>query len=774
MFTNENKLRENGNYLALRLPVAMRMAECAIRFLVGAVLAGAEMFGGFAMCGVAMTAASGAGVEGFAALLGAGFGYLAFRGLVDGLRYVAAAVLVFALAFALADGELCRRTWFMPLSAAVINGLVGFIYLSESGWPTAQVIFFFSEVILTGALVYFYRVAFSVWEDPREAGGLTVRQTVGCLVLGCTILMTLAQIQVLEELSLGRIFAALLVMLAGWKGGVGVGSAVGVMAGLAMDLSAGAPPYYTTTYAFAGLMTGVFWKQGKLFTAMAYVVANAAAVLWTWEAGPRISLLYEVFIASVVFLILPERLLRRLSDLIRQDQVEDSARRARAYAVRRLEQTAEAFRTLAAGLRSCFAPQRTNLADAGKIFTRAADRVCLKCALRDLCWHRDYHSTRAACNDVLPTLLDKGRGTVDDYPPHFSGRCVKMGEFVSAVNEELALYLARRQYQAKVRESRGAVCEQYGQLAAVLQRISEELAEELAVDVARQRRLRQRLTALGLEGETAVYCDENGHLRVEVSGGKLAALNTPEELKNLSHIMGVPLRAEEDSGDSHIKLAESEPLMAVAGIAARRKEGESVSGDAGAWFKDEAGRLHIFLCDGMGSGAEAHADSSAAIDLLEKFLRAGVEPAQALATLNGALALKGEETGGFTTVDLLRVDLFTGKGALFKFGAAPTYLLREGKVRRYSGQSLPAGLTGNGARPDVLPLELKAGDWLVMASDGVAGGEEDWLAKFLVQWEGDSPRLLAQQLIEGCAHRQEGQDDKTVVALKLTWRRDEG
>ena len=85
--------------------------------------------------------------------------------------------------------------------------------------------------------------------------------------------------------------------------------------------------------------------------------------------------------------------------------------------------------------------------------------------------------------------------------------------------------------------------------------------------------------------------------------------------------------------------------------------------------------------------------------------------------------------------------------------------------------SHPAGVdAGEGARPDVLPVDVSSGDWIVMASDGVTGGEEDWIAETLAQWEGDSPRLLAQQLLEGCLRRETGQDDKTVVAVKLTWR----
>ena len=71
MLTKENQGKKNEGHLVVRLPVVMRLAECSIRFLMAAVLAGAEMFGGFAMCGVAMVGASGPGTEGFAALLGA-------------------------------------------------------------------------------------------------------------------------------------------------------------------------------------------------------------------------------------------------------------------------------------------------------------------------------------------------------------------------------------------------------------------------------------------------------------------------------------------------------------------------------------------------------------------------------------------------------------------------------------------------------------------------------------------------------------------------------
>lgn len=82
-----------------------------------------------------------------------------------------------------------------------------------------------------------------------------------------------------------------------------------------------------------------------------------------------------------------------------------------------------------------------------------------------------------------------------------------------------------------------------------------------------------------------------------------------------------------------------------------------MSGDAGTYFKREDGTLYVLLCDGMGSGPGAGRESSWLSRLLEQFLMAGVETGHALATLNSALALRGEEEGGFTTVDLLQVEI---------------------------------------------------------------------------------------------------------------------
>ena len=762
--------------LVLRAPALVRAAEYLIRFTLGAVLAGADIFGGYAPFGLSMVGCSGSGVDGFSALLGACVGYLSFRGLTEGLRYVAAAMLIFSVSFAFFDVRPYKRTWFMPLVSALLSGATGFVYLGEGGWEVSTVIYFLTELLLTGAGVYFFRIAFSPWTSPREDGSLTHRQLTSLLILGGAVLISLAQLTILgDAISAGRILCALVVMVCASQGGLGVGAAVGVAAGLCMDLAQGGPQFYcTVSYGFAGLMTGVFKGQTKMTCAVTYVLTNAVTVLWAWGGGLHLPLLYEVFAGSVLFLLMPDKFLRKVSAHLTHEKEETTSDRAACYVQGHLVETAGAFRELYDSMKGVFRSSAPNDADMTVVFDRAADKVCRRCAIRDACWQRDYNSTFNALNDALPAMVDRGRGEAKDFPQHFSSRCLHFPQFLAASNEELTAVLCRRQYKSRLQENRSAVCRQYGELSTLLNAAAAELSAELTPDPVREKRLRQHLTALALEGDAWVYYDEAGHLRCEVEGPDLTPLREEGERKVLSALLGVELRTADPGLSGALEklvFTQVEPLQAVMGVAAQQKDGETVSGDAGTLFRTDTGVLYILLCDGMGSGPAANRESKLAIRLLEKFLKAGVDPESALRTLNSALALRNEEEGGFTTVDLLQVDLFTGESALYKFGAAPTYIRRGGSVSRITGAALPAGLAaGERVAPDVSRLQLEAGDTVVLVSDGVTSGREDqWLRATLASFSGESPKDLARALVSP-EEETRASDDRTALVVRLTPR----
>lgn len=109
-------------------------------------------------------------------------------------------------------------------------------------------------------------------------------------------------------------------------------------------------------------------------------------------------------------------------------------------------------------------------------------------------------------------------------------------------------------------------------------------------------------------------------------------------------------------------------------------------------------------------------------------------------TVSSALSLRGE-AGGSTTIDLLSVDLFTGRCCVHKQGAAPTYVRRGRQIKCAVGSSLPAGIvTGEQAKPDVHRFRGEQGDWIVMVTDGILCGREDiWIRDLMTAYQGTAP-----------------------------------
>lgn len=201
--------------------------------------------------------------------------------------------------------------------------------------------------------------------------------------------------------------------------------------------------------------------------------------------------------------------------------------------------------------------------------------------------------------------------------------------------------------------------------------------------------------------------------------------------------------------------------------ALRPKEGQQLCGDQLATV-ETGGMLYLLLSDGMGSGPEAHREAALTVRLLEQFLRAGIEPAPALKTLNSALALRGETGGAFTTIDLLALRRSTGEATLYKYGAAPSYLKHTAHVTRFTAHSLPAGLQATTEPPEVTRLALPAGSYFVMISDGIADENSDeWLQNLLAGWNGTDVHALTALILSESRSRRGLEDDCAVLAVHL-------
>ena len=212
--------------------------RAGIHLLLAAVLSGATIFQNSAPFGVAMVGASGSGLCGGTALVGACFGYLTTLDFSSGLRYASASILTFAVCFAFYDWKPLRRSWVMPGIAAALNTFTGFITQSQTGWRSTDVIYFTLETALTAAAVWAFRQALTPMGRASEDRLSAPASRAGILALLCAGLLSRAPLYLYKDISLGRILAVTAVLASAWQGGIATGAIVGVSVGLSMDLAA--------------------------------------------------------------------------------------------------------------------------------------------------------------------------------------------------------------------------------------------------------------------------------------------------------------------------------------------------------------------------------------------------------------------------------------------------------------------------------------------------------------------------------------------------------
>lgn len=188
----------------------------------------------------------------------------------------------------------------------------------------------------------------------------------------------------------------------------------------------------------------------------------------------------------------------------------------------------------------------------------------------------------------------------------------------------------------------------------------------------------------------------------------------------------------------------------------RSRKKEAVDGDRCTAFPGTGTRYYILLCDGMGTGFGAAQSAQEASGLLTQLLRGGVPAQHALGCLHSQLILSGR--AGDVTVDLAEIRLDTGQATLFKWGAAPSLLIRRGGAEKIGTAAPPPGF--GETRETTARLSLCRGEILVLLSDGITPEQTPG-------WAEQANTLPTGELAERIVEESAGEDDATAVVIRL-------
>lgn len=753
-------------------PIAMELVGIGGSFAVGLLFSRAMAFGKYAPFGVAAAAAAPYHYM-WAAVAGAMMGYLFPSPLLVPVRYLACVLAAAAIRWTLHDLHRVSRSQFTGPMAAfsplLATGIA--MIVIQNPVPSTGALYI-AEALLAGGGCWFFQ---RVWNLPGSGGlrSLTPPDLAGVTVSVCVLMLSLSEATV-AQISLGHVGAALFVLYAGRYGGISAGAVSGITAGAVTSLSVVGISPLSGAYALAGMMAGIFSPLGKLASAIAFVLASAAASI---QAGvsQTASGIYETAVASVLFVAIPAG--GRVAALFTAPGEAMSSTSLRKSVVSRMERASRALAGVSRSVEDISKKLSAMCApDIDGVYAKAASQTCRHCGLKPYCWEREYHNTIQGMQDLTAILRREGRIDKKQTEGYLRERCARFPELVQNINNAYQEFLARDAAELRARQVREVAVSQFSITAQLLRDMAEETEEWDRFDYEAARRTGEVLRQYGvLPIEICCRIDQFERMTVEAetARGDRMRLNKGALTREISRACGrdfTPPAITMNGDRCRIFLSERPVFKVICGAAQHICGGGSLCGDSYSSFVSESGHQLAIISDGMGTGGRAAVDGAMASGMMESLLKSGIGYQCALRMVNAALLAKsGDES--LATLDVTSIDLHTGLASFYKAGAPVSFVRRRGEGSEVEAPSFPVGILGE-AQFAKAELMLEAGDVIAMVSDGVTAGGCEWVCGMLEQWRGGDPGELAKQLVNTAQEkRTDGHDDDiTAVVMVLESR----
>lgn len=745
-----------------------------IYFTLGLLSSRGSILGDYSPFGTAFVAAAPYNCL-LSSLAGCVMGYIIPSSVSSSMRYIASIIAVAAIRWTLSDlKKLNSHSMFAPIVAFIPSIATGFAIASVDDFETSIVLLVVLESVLSAAGAYFFSntIKFSKGRL-RGINGFSQEEFACISMTICIIILSFSNLYI-KGVSVGRILAIVIVLLCSYYAGVAGGSISGIASGVVFSISSASLSYISGAYAFAGMMAGLFSPIGKIAMVVAFVISN---IIVTFESGDPykiISSIYEVAIASFIFMLVPKNLLEKFTYLfskqnaaIKIDGLKRSITMRLDYVSKALGEVSNSVSEVAEKL------EEINVQNIDEVCKNAVNYTCRGCGLKVFCWDRECDFTTKSFSKINDTLKAKGKVDEADFPESFSRRCSKYPEMIRSINKYYDEFVIKESAQRRMGEIRGVVSEQFSGMSRILKDIGTEFEnyEKFNDDISEKLMTSLKQVDI-LPIDISCREDKFGRLSIEmeIMNHERKKLNKLAIEKEISAVCGkfmdVPLISYADDR-CRIQVSEKPIINLKIGSAQHICNNGRLCGDSFSYFDDGMGRKIIVISDGMGTGGRAAIDGAMTTGIISKLSKAGLGFNSSLKIANSALLIKsGEES--LATLDITCVDMFTGKTEFLKAGASSTFVKKGSRIIKVNTPSLPIGILTNVefSSSDII---LSDGDWILMVSDGAISEGDKWIEFELNNYQGNDPEELANHIVDMAEKRKNNSpdDDITAIAIKL-------
>ncbi len=661
-------------------------------------------------------------------------------------------------------------------SAASLTG--GVLAAAVRGGVTGGFVSAAASSVISPALVWLVTSS-RYWEKLCPDGGSGTRDAMleeaGTTALCASLVLAFYAIRI-PVVDLGVVAAFVVTVVSVRKSGPLYGLLRGFVCGAVIS------PKTAALIAFCALVCGVLTRvsdTGSVFS------SAAAGIVWGYlESGldvlsdtvPEMIVSVAVLTPAIAFGLIPCAAERRKEV---KKRLTNEQRTAGGPTEKKLTELSHGLRTVSKELYRISEEMNAPSAyDVRAVCSEAFDEVCADCGLSGACRGAERGDVDRVKEEIAGQLMRDGRASASAVSRTMAKRCYNIDRIIDGVNEKFSKKIS----EAKIWDRTPVIASDYEAVAEMLRdaarydreeaRVDEKLTARLAsllpdggfyadgVTVYGKRRIRAVATGVRINRT------ELGSEQIRVLFGEACGIKFGEPSFNICgeevnmEIFPLPKISASHGGASS-------PAGDTRAVIRAGSVKDAVCGDVIRTFETDDKRLYMLISDGMGSGKEACLTARMCASFLDTVLTSGAATATALKMLNSVIRARGTECSA--TVDLAEIDLLTGKARFIKSGAAPSFIVRDGRLFRLQSKTAPIGII-RALDAEMISFVLEPGDVVVMISDGVTRSFEEapWLCDMLSDAEiaEESPGDLAERIVKR-AKDEGSRDDVSAGIVKI-------
>lgn len=543
---------------------------------------------------------------------------------------------------------------------------------------------------------------------------------------------------VIFGLSIRNIISIVVIMMISLKGGIGTGAAAGVMIGLITNSSSA---LIISFFSFCGFLAGLLNKFKKMGVIISFVIGNVILAALMGATKDIIHAMYETGFAAVIFAIMPLRIYdfikipifeentahkRQLTDekvlparFDYASKIRNAAmKKARFYSDTMIEMSEEFLDIISKG---------DDKKKDDSCLIRVINKVCFDCKLYDNCWKREFKIREKAIKQC-EKIIDKNGEKNTEILSIIGEFCIKPNTVIDELRIGIEIRRIEKICNARVNECKSMVIKQFGEMSKISLKIANEIKESTNYNIE----LENRIINLLKRNEIYTYdvvavTDKNNKPIISVYIRKSCNKELINKIvKLVSQETGKSMQLMTINGENkkngviELKIFEKPNIEVYFGYASIPKEGNEISGDSYSFINQNDGCTYAVLSDGMGTGRAAAEQSESVVNIIELYIKSGINISSALSTINMLLSTKSIDVNT-ASIDICKVNKHKKTAEFIKMGAMPSIIVGKDSIKIVEINRPPIGISA-----DIEDLSNKICEYdinddigIVMFTDGV-------------------------------------------------------